>query len=92
MLSKTFWLGENGVLVRAVRTWSQTAIAAIGVGQTNLFTADLKNVLSLATSAAVLSILMSMDRNTAGTTVTVIEPAAVVPVQKLQASYSGDPT
>ena len=59
MLTKTFWLGENGVLVRAVRTWCQTAVAAIGVGQTNLFTADIKNTLALATSAAVVSILMA---------------------------------
>ena len=89
MLTKHFWLGESGVLVRSVRTWVQTFVAAIGVGQTNLFTADLKNTLALATSAAILSILMSLDRNTAATTVTVIEP---VTSDKLQAGYAGDPT
>ena len=89
MLTKHFWLGESGVLVRSVRTWVQTFVAAIGVGQTNLFTADLKNTLALATSAAILSILMSLDRNTAATTVTVIEP---VTSEKLQAGYAGDPT
>ena len=89
MLTRHFWLGESGVLVRSVRTWVQTFVAAIGVGQTNLFTADLKNTLALASSAAILSILMSLDRNTAATTVTVIEP---VTSEKLQAGYAGDPT
>jgi hypothetical protein len=86
MLTKTFWLGEGGVLVRAIRTWAQTAVAAIGIGTTNLFSADIKNVLALASSAAILSILMSLDRNTAGTTVTVVE----TPAQTLQAGYEGD--
>lgn len=91
MLTKTFWLGENGVLVRAMRTWAQTAVAAIGVGQTNLFTADIKNTLALATSAAVVSILMSMDRNAATGSPMVIEATtAVVPVPKLQADYASD--
>jgi Putative lactococcus lactis phage r1t holin len=88
MLTRSFWLGESGVLVRAIRTWSQTAIAAVGVGQTNLFSADLKNVLALASSAAILSILMSLDRNTAaGTTVAVETPAPAA--EPLQAGYSG---
>jgi len=90
MLTKHFWLGESGVLVRAIRTWAQTAIAAIGVGQTNLFTVDMKNTLALATSAAAVSILMALDRNTAAATVTVVEAAPVT--QKLQAGYEGSPT
>jgi len=92
MLTKHFWVGESGVLVRAIRTWAQTAIAAIGVGQTtNLFTVDMKNTLALATSAAVVSILMALDRNTAAAaTVTVVEAAPATP--KLQAGYAGDPT
>jgi hypothetical protein len=90
MLTKTFWFGESGVLVRAVRTWAQTAVAAIGVGTTNLFSADIKNVLALASSAAILSILMSLDRNTAASTVVVESAAAVVPASNLQSSYTGD--
>lgn len=62
MLTRTFWLGESGAIVRAIRTAAQTAIAAIGVGQTNLFTADIKNIAALSASAAVLSLLMSIDR------------------------------
>lgn len=64
MLTRQFWLGDSGVLVRALRTAAQTALAAIGVGTTNLFTADLKNVAALSFSAAFLSVLMSMDRST----------------------------
>jgi len=90
MLTRTFWLGESGVLVRALRTWAQTAVAAIGVGTTNLFSADVKNILALATSAAILSILMSMDRNTEPTKLIVETPVAPEP-QQLQASY-GDET
>lgn len=62
MLTKQFWLGESGVLVRALRTFAQTAIATIGVGTTNLFSADIQNVLALSGTAAILSVLMSMDR------------------------------
>lgn len=76
MLTRQFWFSDTGVLVRAIRTAAQTAIAAIGVGTTNLFTADLKNVAALSASAAVLSILMSLDRSTTGGGT----PTAVVPV------------
>ena len=65
MFTKEFWLGDNGALVRALRTFSQTAIATIGVGTTNLFSADLKNVLAVSGSAAILSLLMSFDRKEA---------------------------
>ena len=81
MLTREFWFGEGGVFVRAVRTWAQTAVAAIGVGQTDLFSADIKNVLALASSAAIVSVLMSLDRGTvvppaipAGPPVTAVEP------------------
>lgn len=63
MFTKQYWFSDTGVLVRAVRTFAQTAIATIGVGTTDLFSADIKNVLALATSAAILSILMSLDRS-----------------------------
>jgi hypothetical protein len=63
MLTKQFWFSDSGVLVRALRTFAQTAIATIGVGTTNLFSADLQNVLALSGTAAILSVLMSMDRS-----------------------------
>ena len=88
MLTRTFWIGESGVLVRAVRTFAQTALAALGVGQTNLFSADIKNILALATSAAILSILMAVDRNSEPTKVLVETPAREP--QQLQSSYSDE--
>lgn len=65
MLSREFWLGENGAFVRSIRTAAQTAIAVIGVGTTNLFSADITNILALSGSAAILSLLMSLDRREA---------------------------
>lgn len=93
MLTKSFWLGEGGVLVRAIRTWAQTAVAAIGVGTTNLFSADIKNVLALASSAAILSILMSLDR-TSGTqphdaNLEIARPNFTPTAEPLQAGYTG---
>lgn len=79
MLTAQFWLGDGGVLVRAIRTAAQTAIAALGVGTTNLFSADWQNIAALSASAAILSVLMSLDRST----VTPTAPA-------LQAGYSWD--
>lgn len=65
MFTAEFWLGDNGAFVRAIRTAAQTAIATIGVGTTNLFSADIQNVLALSGSAAILSLLMSLDRREA---------------------------
>lgn len=83
MFTKEFWLGDNGALVRAVRTAAQTAIAVIGVGTTNLFSADITNILALSGSAAILSLLMSLDRREALFTEPgkpVADPAAAQPV------------
>jgi hypothetical protein len=88
MLTRTFWIGESGVFVRAMRTFAQTALAALGVGQTNLFSADIKNILALATSAAILSILMAVDRNSEPTKVLVETPPTEP--QQLQSSYSDE--
>ena len=74
MFTKAFWVQA---LERAARTFAQTAIAAVGVGTTNLFSADLKNILALSVSAAVLSLLMSVDRST---NTTVIERPVPVDV------------
>ena len=62
MFTREFWLGDSGALVRAIRTWAQTALATLGLGTVNLFAADWKNVLAVSTSAAILSLLMSLDR------------------------------
>lgn len=65
MLSKEFWFGEGGALVRAIRTAAQTAIAMLGVSQFSLFSVDWENVLGVSGASAFLSVLMSLDRNNA---------------------------
>lgn len=74
MFTADFW---KTATQRAVRTFAQTAIAAVGVGTTNILTVDLKNVLALSISAAVLSLLMSIDRSSEPGTHTLAEPAIV---------------
>lgn len=59
-MTKDFW---KQAIQRGIRTFAQSAIAVIGVGTTNLFTADVKNILAIAASSAVISILMSIDRS-----------------------------
>ncbi len=78
MLTRSFWLGESGAIVRAIRTAAQTAIAAIGVGTTNLFSADIANVAALSGSAAILSLLMSLDRTGEATRVAAVIQSAPV--------------
>ena len=60
LLTKSFWLQA---IQRSIRTFAQSAIAVIGVGTTNLLTADVKNILAVATSSAIISLLMSIDRS-----------------------------
>lgn len=62
LFSKVFWLGDNGALVRAVRTAAQTAIAMLGVSQFSLWTVDWWNVLGVSGASALLCVLMSIDR------------------------------
>ena len=82
MFTKEYWLGDNGALVRSGRTAAQTAIATIGVGQTNLFSADIKNIAALSFSAMLLSLLMSLDRREA-----LLSDPPVVPVDPAAADY-----
>lgn len=83
--NKQFWLDSSW---RAFRTFSQT-LAAMLAGQTvNVLTADWHGMLGVAGGAALVSLLMSVDRervvvapvNTGATVTTVYEPAG-------QASY-----
>lgn len=62
MFTRDFWLGDNGALTRAIRTWAQSFIAAVGVSTTNLFSADIKSVMAVSVSAALISLIMSLDR------------------------------
>lgn len=66
MFTKQYWMGENGVLVRAIRTFAQTFISVVGVSQFSLFSADWQNVLGISLGAALVSVFMSLDRYTPG--------------------------
>lgn len=68
MFTKQYWLGENGVLVRAIRTFAQTFISVVGVSQFSLFSADWQNVLGISLGAALVSVFMSLDRYSTGAT------------------------
>jgi len=74
MMSKQFWLGDYGVLARCLRTFAQTAIAMIGVSSFSVWSVDWQNVLGVSLGAALLSLLMSLDRSTE------VAKAAPVPV------------
>lgn len=63
MFTKEFWLGDNGAFVRAIRTWAQTAAAMIAVSSFSPFDAgQWRNVVVVSLTAAVMSLLMSLDR------------------------------
>lgn len=81
MLTRQFWFGDAGILVRSIRTFAQTAVAMIGVNTTSLYSVDFKAVIGTAGLAALLSALMSLDRSTAATAAvsgTPAEPAATI--------------
>lgn len=66
MFSKAFWLGDNGALTRAARTFSQSALAMITVSTFTPFTVGAwGNVLVVSFTASAVSLLMSLDRREA---------------------------
>ena len=89
-MTKTFWLGESGVLVRAVRTFAQTLISVIGVSAASIFTVDWKTALGTAALASLLSVLMSLDRNSETKEHKVVLVEELRAPQRLQAGYDGD--
>ena len=62
MLTKVFWFGDSGVLVRAIRTWAQTGVSLLGVQTFSVFDLDWKNFCGITFGAAFVSLLMSLDR------------------------------
>lgn len=63
MFTSTFWLGDGGALVRAIRTFAQTAAALIAASAFSPFDAGAwGNVAVVAGTSALLSLLMSLDR------------------------------
>ena len=90
MLTKTFWLGESGVLVRAVRTFAQTLISVIGISAASIFTVDWKTALGTAALASLLSVLMSLDRSSETKEPPVVLVQEQGAPQRLQAGYDSD--
>lgn len=50
----------RAALIRAIRTWAQTALATIGYGAVRIGDVDWLLVVSAATLAAIISMLMSI--------------------------------
>lgn len=66
MFTRQFWLGDNGALVRAVRTFGQTAVAMITVASFSPFDiGQWRNAAVVSATAALVSLLMSLDRREA---------------------------
>lgn len=66
MFTKEFWLGDNGAMVRAVRTFGQTAVAMITVASFSPFDiGQWRNAAIVSATAALVSLLMSLDRREA---------------------------
>lgn len=81
---KKFWMDSSW---RAFRTFCQTLAAVLGGQTVNVLTTDWHGLLGVSGGAALMSILMSVDRERA-----VIIPgvAHATEAPALQASYSGD--
>jgi len=58
MFTKSFW---SNAVVRAFKTFAQTAIAVLGAGSLNVFDVDFLGVLGVSLGAALLSILTSVS-------------------------------
>jgi hypothetical protein len=66
MFTKEFWLGDSGALVRAARTFAQTAAAMLTVATFTPFSiGQWVNVLVVSGTASLVSLLMSLDRREA---------------------------
>lgn len=81
----TMWTWEfwSAALTRSLRTFAQTLLSLWGATAFNIFTADLKSAMGVSLGAAVLSLLMSMDRSSphpgTGMTPAMPEPAPQPP-------------
>ena len=80
---KKFWMDSSW---RAFRTFCQTLAAVLGGQTVNVLTTDWYGMLGVSGGAALMSILMSVDRERA-----VLAPGVhVTEGPALQAGYSGD--
>lgn len=77
MFTRDFWLGDNGALVKAIRTFAQSAAAMLTVATFTPFSPGAwSNVIIVSATAALVSLLMSLDRREALYTP---PPAALAP-------------
>ena len=79
MFTREFWLGDSGAVTRAIRTFAQTAAAMIGVATFSpLEVGQWHQVVVTSGTAALLSLLMSVDRREAFLTPPPAAPQAEV--------------
>lgn len=84
MFTRDFWLGDSGALVRAVRTFAQTSAAMLTVSTFSPFeVGQWSNVLVVSATAALVSLLMSLDRREALMTT----PSPLVTARATPSSY-----
>lgn len=85
---REFWLGDNGALVRAIRTWAQTAAAMIAAAAFSPFDiGQWRNVAIVSITSAVMSLLMSLDRRESLLT----PPPTTKPVPANPVTVTADP-
>lgn len=86
MFTREFWLGDSGALVRAVRTFGQTAVAMITVASFSPFDiGQWRNAAIVSATAALVSLLMSLDRRES-----LLAPSPTQPAQLAPAVYVAD--
>lgn len=73
LFTAMFWRQS---LQRAIRTFAQGMLAVLGGSAFNVWSADWQNAVGVGMGAAVLSLLMSVDRGTAISAVTQITSRA----------------
>ena len=78
----------SDAFTRCVRTFCQTLAAALGGSALNIWNASWHQAVGLAAGSALLAILMTADRWTAGTTPEI--PATVQPVAFVSTAGCGD--
>ena len=60
MLTKAFWVDA---LMRSIRTFAQTLLAVFSSSQLNILHANISDAVGVGLGAAVISLLMSIDRS-----------------------------
>lgn len=83
--NRQFWLDSTW---RGFRTFCQTLAAMLGGQAVNLFTAPWSSMLGVSLTAGLGSLLMSIDRERAVTSVASADPTAASGATKAPSSYA----